>query len=310
MIGRRPRKGFTLIELLVVIAIIAILAAILFPVFAQAREKARAISCISNLKQINLAILQYQQDYDEYLPNGLFRDTSTHAASGSHSLGGAGWAGQIQAYVKSTGVFKCPDDPTNNTAGTNGVGNYAISYALNSNTAGQKDAQFQGPASTVLNFEIQGDAAAIGLADEGFSEENVTHYSSSTTPPTIPLSATGNGVDAGDNGPGGYNFLNAGSADSTAVYATGLFTNTFTNGAGPYFTKTASPVHTGGSNYGFADGHAKWLNPAAVSAGESATQTTDGEAGYGEATPNTYAAAGTGGLTLNGKNYTATFSLN
>ena len=63
---RNSRFGFTLIELLVVIAIIAILAAILFPVFAQAREKARQASCVSNLKQIGLAMLQYTQDYDEF----------------------------------------------------------------------------------------------------------------------------------------------------------------------------------------------------------------------------------------------------
>src|SRR5580704_7489517 len=71
---RRRTAGFTLIELLVVIAIIAILAAILFPVFAQAREKARQTSCISNLKQIGLATLQYVQDYDETYPDGWAPD--------------------------------------------------------------------------------------------------------------------------------------------------------------------------------------------------------------------------------------------
>ncbi|HEV2472758.1 MAG TPA: prepilin-type N-terminal cleavage/methylation domain-containing protein, partial [Chthonomonadales bacterium] len=65
------RRGFTLIELLVVIAIIAILAAILFPVFAQAREKARAISCLSNEKELGLSVLMYVQDYDENFPSGL-----------------------------------------------------------------------------------------------------------------------------------------------------------------------------------------------------------------------------------------------
>ncbi len=88
------RRGFTLIELLVVIAIIAILAAILFPVFAQAREKARAITCISNLKQLGLSIAQYEQDNDEKTPPG------------ANQYGGAeGWAGQVYPYTKSTQVF-------------------------------------------------------------------------------------------------------------------------------------------------------------------------------------------------------------
>src|SRR5579872_7481927 len=81
------RSGFTLIELLVVIAIIAILAAILFPVFAQAREKARAITCLSNLKQIGLACTMYTQDYDETLPFAW-------SAQG-------GWYNLLQPYIKN-----------------------------------------------------------------------------------------------------------------------------------------------------------------------------------------------------------------
>src|SRR5437868_10369237 len=90
----RSEDGFTLIELLVVIAIIAILAAILFPVFAQAREKARAISCLSNLKQAGLALSMYTQDYDETtLPQRT----------------GAGyWYVTIQAYVKNWNMMVCP----------------------------------------------------------------------------------------------------------------------------------------------------------------------------------------------------------
>src|SRR5579884_3460810 len=91
------RRAFTLIELLVVIAIIAILAAILFPVFAQAREKARQISCASNLDQIGLAVLQYTQDYDERFP--------TCWAKGFP--GDADW--YVQPYMKDLNVLFCPD---------------------------------------------------------------------------------------------------------------------------------------------------------------------------------------------------------
>lgn len=95
------RSGFTLIELLVVIAIIAILAAILFPVFAQAREKARAITCISNLKQIGLGMIQYSQDNDEQV---------MAAWNGSNAYPGtARWMDLTQPYIKSTAVFNCPD---------------------------------------------------------------------------------------------------------------------------------------------------------------------------------------------------------
>src|ERR1700733_8333485 len=101
---RYNRIGFSLIELLVVIAIIAILAAILFPVFAKVREKARQTSCASNMKQITLGILQYQQDNDEMFPMG---QTLASAAEG----GFYGWPTEIAPYLKSTDVLKCPDDP-------------------------------------------------------------------------------------------------------------------------------------------------------------------------------------------------------
>ncbi len=102
------RRGFTLIELLVVIAIIAILAAILFPVFARARENARRASCMSNLKQIGLGILQYTQDYDEKLPLSAYATSKPFpnrpAESGSYWL----WWHMIYPYVKSEQIFNCP----------------------------------------------------------------------------------------------------------------------------------------------------------------------------------------------------------
>jgi len=99
---RAERKGFTLIELLVVIAIIAILAAILFPVFARARENARRSSCQSNLKNIGLGVIQYTQDADENFPLATCLTAITGAAN---TPGGA-----LQNYIKSQQVFGCPSD--------------------------------------------------------------------------------------------------------------------------------------------------------------------------------------------------------
>ncbi len=97
------RKGFTLIELLVVIAIIAILAAILFPVFARAREKARQTSCLSNVKQMSLGMLMYVQDYDEKFP---------YYAQGSYTVDPwVFWPHQLQPYIKNWQVYRCPSSP-------------------------------------------------------------------------------------------------------------------------------------------------------------------------------------------------------
>lgn len=104
-------KAFTLIELLVVIAIIAILAAILFPVFARARENARRSSCQSNLKQIGLGVMQYVQDYDEIYPLP-FRPVAATANNFQSLQDEVGWAWVIQPYVKSTQIFQCPSETT------------------------------------------------------------------------------------------------------------------------------------------------------------------------------------------------------
>jgi prepilin-type N-terminal cleavage/methylation domain-containing protein/prepilin-type processing-associated H-X9-DG protein len=112
---RLAKSAFTLIELLVVIAIIAILAAILFPVFAQAREKARQASCVSNMKQFTNAGLMYAQDYDETLPGYGITSTGKEQSWGKYY-----WMFQFQPYIKGfaanwdrsrTGIFFCPSDP-------------------------------------------------------------------------------------------------------------------------------------------------------------------------------------------------------
>jgi prepilin-type N-terminal cleavage/methylation domain-containing protein/prepilin-type processing-associated H-X9-DG protein len=114
------RKGFTLIELLVVIAIIAILAAILFPVFARARENARRASCQSNAKQIMLGIMQYTQDYDER----LFRHDGGESPQSN-------WAYILQPYVKSTQLFTCPSDTLPNNTFNGTKTDYYFSYGFN-----------------------------------------------------------------------------------------------------------------------------------------------------------------------------------
>lgn len=98
----RRKNGFTLIELLVVIAIIAILAAILFPVFAKAREKARQTSCLSNVKQIMLGVLQYAQDYDEVLPLGYSGPLGGLPQNWNHT------DGRISPYLKNSQIWVCP----------------------------------------------------------------------------------------------------------------------------------------------------------------------------------------------------------
>ncbi len=106
---KSAKSAFTLIELLVVIAIIAILAAILFPVFARARENARKISCISNLKQIGLGVMQYTQDYDERYPLRYYGGAPNDNIKFANS-----WRRQIFPYVKSTQLFQCPSNTSNN----------------------------------------------------------------------------------------------------------------------------------------------------------------------------------------------------
>ncbi|MEN6644585.1 MAG: DUF1559 domain-containing protein [Armatimonadia bacterium] len=125
------RRGFTLIELLVVIAIIAILAAILFPVFAKAREKARQSSCLSNLKQLALGMMQYAQDYDESFssrsgPSFLDPSLGSFAYHTTLNTHFHGWATRLMPYVKNTQIFKCPSNQFDNCGINYGVPDNAL----------------------------------------------------------------------------------------------------------------------------------------------------------------------------------------
>jgi len=224
------RSGFTLIELLVVIAIIAILAAILFPVFAKVREKARQISCASNLKQLALGVIQYVNDYDQTYPAPP-PITASPATTANPEY--CGWAGRVYPYIKSTAVFKCPDDPTAPSV-SGGVTKYPLSYAINKNLLSiasgtttpnpAADATLVAPSSTVLFIEIQRNVADMTNPNEQNSADaNMTGS---------PQDMTG--------------------TPSIAQYVTGIYPG------GPT-TLGLTPVHTNGANYAACDGHVKWF---------------------------------------------------
>ncbi len=131
------RRGFTLIELLVVIAIIAILAAILFPVFARAREKARQSSCLSNVKQLMTAVRMYTGDYDEMMVPHVTRPTPPFELPGGGTMESdhLAWPGLIFAYIKNVQLYSCPSAQHKWDGGTHTTDTYnewsEQSYSIN-----------------------------------------------------------------------------------------------------------------------------------------------------------------------------------
>jgi len=154
----RVKPGFTLIELLVVIAIIALLAAILFPVFARARENARRSSCQNNMKQIGVGIAQYTQDYDELLPITTQNGWDAESRNDNGTVAKATWRQTLQPYVKSAQLFQCPSNPQkNNVADLEVPGVYPRinrSYAVNKNyIQANAIANIQQPAAKLMVVE-------------------------------------------------------------------------------------------------------------------------------------------------------------
>ena len=142
------RRGFTLIELLVVIAIIAILAAILFPVFARAREKAKQTSCLSNLKQIGLAAMMYCQDYDDRSPRGSGYSTPDVIIANAGE-----WFITLEPYVKNSQIFSCPSQPYKDfySAGLYSTAlGYGVSYGRNLDFSAVALSDIQSPAAYVM----------------------------------------------------------------------------------------------------------------------------------------------------------------
>ncbi len=225
IITRRP-TAFTLIELLVVIAIIAILAAILFPVFARARENARRASCQSNFKQIGLGIIQYTQDYDEHFPlSAVTQGLTANQATPTGVI--VGWADAIQPYLKSLQIYQCPSESTPISTDPNLPGYTDYWMNKNAGDGAQSLPVLNNPTLTIL------------VGEGGAPTAGTPNYHSNAR-------YRGNGCGAaGDPTISGYQ-------DRTQPVCTagaGLATNLAGGGI----------RHMDGGNYGFADGHVKWV---------------------------------------------------
>lgn len=293
-------SGFTLIELLVVIAIIAILAAILFPVFASAREKARQISCLSNEKQIGIAFLQYVQDYDQTWPAGDAGNVNggNWSMSDFGTRGGNGWAAEIDPYLKSgtpTGVYTCPD-------GVPGFGGNAIpvAYGYNQNFSkplggtpplfsGIADNDLNAPASTVLVFELSEQDGGSIIADNYWQWPAPAGSGINSWSPLFPPGLAGTGVDfpGTDTQWTYYAEYETGAMGGPLDANSGEFSIATPEedssacapwGAPPcdYITRH-SPGGDGISNFLMADGHAKLLKCDVVSPGTTAPSATTPE---------------------------------
>ena len=259
--GDRPHsnhRGFTLVEMAVVVAVIGIIAAILLPVFASVRENGRRTACLSNERQVGMAMMLYVADNGETFPSGKISPCDC-------------WVSQVRPYVRDDALFRCPSDRSDLPSGD---ATLVVSYGMNKGLgttrsastigmAGQGLSDLTASARTVLFFEVE---------NSGVTPTNAPHM--------IDGSATGDaGLDgsAFSDGQGGMvsdpTYPNgSGIGAGQLRYATGDIGGRPLNGAtkdGRPIGRGSTPRHAGGSDYVACDGHAVWLRPETVSGGET-----------------------------------------
>jgi prepilin-type N-terminal cleavage/methylation domain-containing protein/prepilin-type processing-associated H-X9-DG protein len=234
------KSGFTLIELLVVIAIIALLAAILFPVFASAREKARQTTCTSNMKQIGLMFTQYEQDFDDMLPyaeSSAGNATATPPRSWDQEIKPYSGVGVITSNAPNSSIFACPDDTISRGSSLtirsyamvrsrgNGVAQSAVTVNGASVSLGRPLNAILAPSSTFLLAEWPTKYNYLTSNSDPFVDT-----------PDQPI---------GTNAYFGQDCIDPGASSS-----------------GDCVTQIGSFYHSGGFNYLYCDGHVKWMIPS------------------------------------------------
>ncbi len=237
---RTRTSGFTLIELLVVIAIIAILAAILFPVFAQARESARKTSCISNQKQLLTAAMMYSQDYDEMYHRILMGAVKFDNNPGGTDQG-FGAEDALTPYIKNGGLWKCPSDPIqrDDCTGPSGIG-YPISYSFTHYQSGPQDKD-----TTFGLCAYYTTQSSLGMAAVGAPAETIMMYELWTTISYSRYISYWRWDDRQIADP----------LSAIPQYPKALSLNWCGSGDG----RVAIGAHQEAANWGFADGHVKTL---------------------------------------------------
>jgi prepilin-type N-terminal cleavage/methylation domain-containing protein/prepilin-type processing-associated H-X9-DG protein len=264
-------KGFTLIELLVVIAIIAILAAILFPVFAKVREKARQTTCLSNEKQLALACIEYVGDYDETWP---VQPVQNAANNFGWQLS---WPIEVQSYLKDYNVFTCPSDnhldeslpnegpafsyvangaigyDWQNNAADYGTSGWVLDGVINSGANWEQDSIHLGNSQPRTDNQINFPDATILLAEVWNQPVGATNLHQGLYSP-FDCVMTGPGQQWGINGGGGI----PGQPNNAGLGAPAPSDGDI---PGPLSNLPASGGHVGRANFAFCDGHVKSMDP-------------------------------------------------